>query len=205
MVALGVGLCSGLIVGTAGAQGMIGPSLAEAQKALTATEAAAIEMGVGLSCAVVDSRGALVALARMDDARYFTADVAVGKARASAAFGAPSGELTRLASMGLDEAIHGGPTRFGRPRHLMSYSGTVASEHSSGDRIRRGGITKTGNAHLRRIVIEAAWAYRHRPGSARGRRRARDTRTRSQSPQLQEFDGSSDPPCSHVRRRPIHP
>ena len=58
-------------------------------------------------------------------------------------------------------------SRFGRPRQLMSYSGTVASEHSSGDRIRRGGITKTGNAHLRRIVIEAAWAYRHRP--ARGR------------------------------------
>ncbi len=59
-------------------------------------------------------------------------------------------------------------SRFGRPSQLMSYSGTVASEHSSGDRtIRRGGITKTGNAHLRRIVIEAAWAYRHRP--ARGR------------------------------------
>ena len=53
------------------------------------------------------------------------------------------------------------------PRQLMSYSGTVASEHSSGARIHRGGITKTGNAHLRRIVIEAAWAYRHRP--ARGR------------------------------------
>ena len=49
----------------------------------------------------------------------------------------------------------------------MSYSGTVASEHSSGDRIRRGGITKTGNAHLRRIVIEAAWAYRHRPAGGR--------------------------------------
>ena len=58
-------------------------------------------------------------------------------------------------------------SRFGRPRQLMSYSGTVASEHSSGARIHRGGITKTGNAHLRRIVIEAAWAYRHRP--ARGR------------------------------------
>ena len=58
-------------------------------------------------------------------------------------------------------------SRCGRPRQLMSYSGTVASEHSSGARIRRGGITKTGNAHLRRIVIEAAWAYRHRP--ARGR------------------------------------
>jgi transposase len=45
----------------------------------------------------------------------------------------------------------------------MGYSGIVASEHSSGERSRRGGITKTGNAHLRRVVIEAAWAYRHRP------------------------------------------
>jgi transposase len=54
-------------------------------------------------------------------------------------------------------------SRFVRPRQLMSYSGTVASEHSSGPRIRQGGITKTGNAHLRRIVVEAAWAYRHRP------------------------------------------
>jgi transposase len=55
-------------------------------------------------------------------------------------------------------------SRFGRARRLMGYSGAVASEHSSGPRIRRGGITKTGNAHLRRIVVEAAWAYRHRPG-----------------------------------------
>lgn len=54
-------------------------------------------------------------------------------------------------------------SRFARPRQLMGYSGTVAREHSSGTRIRRGGITKTGNAHLRRIIIEAAWAYRHRP------------------------------------------
>src|SRR5690242_9295769 len=45
----------------------------------------------------------------------------------------------------------------------MGYSGAVASEHSSGPRIRRGSITKTGNAHLRRIVVEAAWAYRHWP------------------------------------------
>jgi len=54
-------------------------------------------------------------------------------------------------------------SRFNKPRQLMGYSGTVSSEHSSGERIRRGGITKTGNAHLRRIVVEAAWAYRHRP------------------------------------------
>jgi transposase len=54
-------------------------------------------------------------------------------------------------------------SRFTTPRQLMGYSGAVASEDSSGARTRRGGITKTGNAHLRRIVIEAAWAYRHRP------------------------------------------
>ena len=58
-------------------------------------------------------------------------------------------------------------SRFARPSQLMSYSGTVPSEYSSGPRTRRGGMAKTGNAHLRRIVIEAAWAYRHRP--ARGR------------------------------------
>lgn len=53
--------------------------------------------------------------------------------------------------------------RFDRPRQLMAYAGAVSRENSSGARIRRGAITKTGNAHLRRIVIEAAWAYRHRP------------------------------------------
>ena len=54
-------------------------------------------------------------------------------------------------------------SRFAKPRQLMGYSGAVSSEDSSGARIRRGGITKTGNAHLRRVVIEAAWAYRYRP------------------------------------------
>ena len=63
-------------------------------------------------------------------------------------------------------------SRFARARQLMGYSGAVASEHSSGPRIHRGGITKTGNAHLRRIVVEAAWTYRHRPriGAALRRR-----------------------------------
>jgi len=54
-------------------------------------------------------------------------------------------------------------SRFARARQLMAYSGAVASEDSSGKRVQRGAITKTGNAHLRRVVIEAAWAYRHRP------------------------------------------
>lgn len=55
-------------------------------------------------------------------------------------------------------------SRFEHARQLMGYSGAVSREHSSGERIRRGAISKAGNAHLRRIVIEAAWAYRHRPG-----------------------------------------
>ena len=54
-------------------------------------------------------------------------------------------------------------SRFAKPRQLMGYSGAVASENSSGERTRRGGITKAGNAHLRRVIVEAAWAYRHRP------------------------------------------
>jgi transposase len=54
-------------------------------------------------------------------------------------------------------------SRFARATQLMGYGGIVASENSSGERTRRGNITKTGNAHLRRVVVEAAWAYRHRP------------------------------------------
>ena len=43
----------------------------------------------------------------------------------------------------------------------MAYLGLVPSEHSSGTSIKRGGITKAGNARARRILVEAAWAYRH--------------------------------------------
>jgi transposase len=53
--------------------------------------------------------------------------------------------------------------RFRRPRQLMAYLGMVPSEDSSGERTRRGGITKAGNSHARRLLIEAAWHYRHRP------------------------------------------
>ena len=54
-------------------------------------------------------------------------------------------------------------SRFAHPRQLMGYAGIVSREHSSGERICRGAISKAGNAHLRRIVVEAAWSYRHRP------------------------------------------
>lgn len=57
----------------------------------------------------------------------------------------------------------GSLSRFPSPRELMGYSGLVPREHSSGNRVQRGGITKTGNGHLRRVLVEAAWAYQHRP------------------------------------------
>jgi transposase len=57
----------------------------------------------------------------------------------------------------------GSLSRFPTAPQLMGYSGLVASEHTTGNRVQRGGLTKTGNGHLRRVVVEAAWAYQHRP------------------------------------------
>ncbi len=51
-------------------------------------------------------------------------------------------------------------TRFDSPRQLMSFLGLVPSEHSSGPTRRQGGITKTGNGHVRRVLIESGWSYR---------------------------------------------
>ena len=51
-------------------------------------------------------------------------------------------------------------SRFDSPRQLMGYLGLVPSEHSSGGRRRRGGITRTGNGHARRALVESAWSYR---------------------------------------------
>jgi len=51
-------------------------------------------------------------------------------------------------------------SRFANPRQLMAYLGLVPSEHSSGARVKRGGITKAGNSAARRVLIEAAWSYR---------------------------------------------
>jgi transposase len=53
--------------------------------------------------------------------------------------------------------------RFERPRELMAYLGLVPSEYSSGESQRRGALTKAGNSHARRVLVEAAWHYRHRP------------------------------------------
>jgi transposase len=53
--------------------------------------------------------------------------------------------------------------RFATPRQLMAFLGLVPSEHSSGESKRRGRITRTGNTHVRRVLVEAAWSYQFRP------------------------------------------
>ena len=53
--------------------------------------------------------------------------------------------------------------RFAKAGHLMAYLGLVPSEASSGGRRRQGPITKTGNGHARRLLVEAAWHYRRQP------------------------------------------
>jgi len=84
-------------------------------------------------------------------------------------YAAPVGKLRcfygidTTTAMTIATELHGSMARFPSAPQLMSYIGVVPSEHSSSDRTRRGAITKTGNAHLRRVLVEAAWHYRHRP------------------------------------------
>jgi transposase len=51
-------------------------------------------------------------------------------------------------------------TRFDNPRELMTFLGLIPAEYSSGERRRQGSITKAGNTHARRALVEGAWAYR---------------------------------------------
>jgi transposase len=72
--------------------------------------------------------------------------------------------LQALRGYGLVNAVTlaaeiGDPRRFDNPRQLMAYLGMVPSEHSTGERVRRGGLTKAGNGRARKALIEAAWTY----------------------------------------------
>lgn len=70
--------------------------------------------------------------------------------------------IDTVSAVGLVAEI-GDMKRFAHPRELMGYLGLVPSECSSGDRTHKGSITKTGNAHARRLLTEAAWNYRFTP------------------------------------------
>lgn len=56
----------------------------------------------------------------------------------------------------------GDMSRFNNPKELMAYLGLVPSEHSSGNTVHRGSITRTGNGHVRRVRVEAGWTYKVR-------------------------------------------
>ena len=65
--------------------------------------------------------------------------------------------------------------RFPSARAFMGFTGLVPAEYSSGERVRRGSITKTGSGPARTALIEASWSYRHKPAIGAGlRRRQRD-------------------------------
>jgi transposase len=67
--------------------------------------------------------------------------------------------IDKLAAMVLLAEL-GDISRFDSPKQLMAYLGLVPSEHSTGRRRRQGAITKTGNGHARRMLVESAWSYR---------------------------------------------
>jgi len=88
--------------------------------------------------------------------------------------------INLVSSMGLMAEL-GDLSRFSRPTQLMAYLGLVPSEHTSGDSRQQGGITKSGNGHVRRLLIESAWCYRFTA------RKSRDIEARAQrtSPEVQ--------------------
>ena len=81
-----------------------------------------------------------------------------------------------------------------RRRGLMAYVGLIPSEHSSGTKRARGAITKTGNAHLRRVLVEAAWHYRHHPFV--GRRAAPPPTRRARRPSSRRRGGAAAAPSA---------
>jgi transposase len=72
--------------------------------------------------------------------------------------------MTELGALSLG-AEAGDWRRFPRATSFMGFCGLTPSEHSSGDRVKRGRITKTGNVHLRTALVESAWSYQHRPAT----------------------------------------
>ena len=115
-------------------------------------------------CALEDYRGAVHAL--MVRREQLEAEIA------QALPGSPWAQTARrlMCLRGIDTLTAAGLCaeigdfhRFGHPAQVMSYLGVTPSEHSSGERRRRGTITKSGSQHARRLLVEAAWHYRRPP------------------------------------------
>lgn len=106
------------------------------------------------------------------EARLLDLDAQIGQVAATAPYRESVGWLRcfrgidTLSAMLILAELHDF-RRFESPRALMAYLGLVPGEASSGEQHRRGRITRTGNGLVRRLLIEAAWHYRHRPGVGR--------------------------------------
>lgn len=88
-------------------------------------------------------------------------------------------------------------SRFGDASSYMAFTGLVPSEHSSGASRHQGGITKTGNRHVRRVLVESAWAYRHAP-AVRGKLRER---LEGQSPEVAAYSWAAQVRLNGTFRR----
>ena len=98
----------------------------------------------------------------------------------------------------------GDVTRFGSARQLMSYLGLTPSEHGSGARQRRGPITKTGNSHVRRILVESAWHYRHPPRVGRELRKRGEGQPGWAVALADRADPAPPPPPAAGHSRSLH-
>ena len=87
--------------------------------------------------------------------------------------------------------------RFGDAGSYMAFTGLVPSEHSSGASRHQGSITKTGNRHVRRVLVESAWAYRHAP-AVRGKLKER---LEGQSPEVAAYSWKAQVRLSGIFRR----
>jgi len=105
-----------------------------------------------------------------------------GEVKAAATAGRPAALIAAVQSLrgvGVITAVTlvaelGDLGRFPTPRPLMAYLGLVPSEHSSGGSQRRGRITRAGNSHVRHVLVQAAWDYRHAPKVTRALQKRQD-------------------------------
>ena len=105
---------------------------------------------------------------RQAQGRVERLEQAIGAAVADWSLGEAVSALIAMRGMDLVSAATfmaeiGDLSRFQTPRELMAYLGLVPSENSTGDKIKRGPITKAGNRRVRRVLVECAWSYQHPP------------------------------------------
>lgn len=87
--------------------------------------------------------------------------------------------------------------RFASAGNYMAFTGLAPSEHSSGASRHQGSITKTGNRHVRRVLVESAWSYRHAP-TVRGKLRERQE---GLSPEVVAYSWTAQCRCNQTYRR----